>query len=97
MQTKEMTVEELRNQVDSDRVVKILQEFDGQPNIKALATLACGIGILLGLETKTPQQLMACVAAVSFVMNDAAQLAIKDGVSDLAKLRYVMKENETVN
>lgn len=79
MNPTNMSVDDLRNAVDPDKVVQLLKSFDGEPNVRALTTLACALGLLVGSEARTNLQLMACISAVSFIINDSAQLAIKEG------------------
>src|ERR1700685_4304539 len=86
MTSANLSHEQLRDFVDPTKVVDILQLFDGKPNLQALTTLACCIGVLLGAEAKNSSQLMALISAVQFITNDACQLAIKDG-SPLVGLR----------
>lgn len=86
-----LTLEELREFVDPEKVVDILQTFDGKPNIQALTTLACCIGMLLGAEAKSSSQVMALSMAVQFIINDACQLAINDG-SPLVALKQPKPE-----
>jgi hypothetical protein len=80
VQPTQMSVEDLRNSVDIEHAVRIIEKFQGEPNIKALATISCALGTLLGAEAGAgPGQLTACIAAISFIMYDAAQLAMREG------------------
>jgi hypothetical protein len=74
-----MSVDDLRNSVDPEKVVNLLKQFDGQSNIKALTTLACALGLLIGSENKSTSQLAAMISAVSFIINDSVQLALREG------------------
>lgn len=94
MNPTQMTIDDLRNSVDSDRVVDLLKSFDGESNIKALTTLACAVGLLIGSETKSNIQLMACISAVSFIINDSAQLAIREG---MPVIKHKPATNQTLN
>ena len=89
-----LSLEDLRDYVDPVKVISILEEFDGKPNIQALTTLACCIGILLGAEGKNTSQLMALMSAVQFITNDACQLAIRDG-SPLVGLKQPKPDTPT--
>jgi hypothetical protein len=92
-----LSLEDLRDFVDADKVLDILKLFDGKPNIQALTTLSCCIGILLGAEAKNPSQILSLITATHFIVNDACQLSIKEG-SPLVGLRQTeAPSTETVN
>jgi len=78
MKPTTLTIDDLRKSVDLDKVMRLLKEFDGEANISALCTLAAALGVLIGGEADSAEQLMAAQTAVSFIIHDAAQAAIRE-------------------